>query len=150
MRDLGHLLFLFVEHLVDLTTSDGLAHRGLGTLANEFLGLGAGIVVKQPGFRIDDSVLHRVLHINNALVTSQDQRLFEHLVLNVTPVTDFELAQLLHVDQLVRLDWRRQAPGETCTAIEFTELTKAHHNCGLTLLDDVKPAAEPQHNRQTQ
>jgi hypothetical protein len=61
-------------------------------VADQVLRLRAGVVVKQPGLRIDDWVLAALLHVNDALVTGQDQRLFKHLVLDVAAVTDFELA----------------------------------------------------------
>jgi hypothetical protein len=59
------------------------------------------VVVEQPGNGVGQPVLHGVLHVDDALVLSEHQRLFEHLVLHVAAVADLDLAQLLHVDQLV-------------------------------------------------
>ena len=148
LGDLGNLLLLFVQDLIDLASSHRLAHGGLSALADDLLGLRARIVVEQPGLRITNPVLHCVLHIDNALIAGEDQRLFEDLVFDVAAITHLELTQLLDVHQFVGLDRRWKTPGETRPVVEFAELAKAHHHRGLPFLDDIETTAQPQQQHQ--
>src|SRR5690606_6006388 len=139
-----HLLLLLVEHLVDALAADDLAHRGLGRLANDLLGNRTQVVVEKVVARVADPVLDRELKVDDALVKSQDQRLAQRLVADRISIADLDRAQLLGVDDLVRLDRVRQAPGEAGPVDEVLELAETHHRRSLAFLDDVEAAAEPQ------
>src|SRR5690606_1669104 len=103
-------VLLLVQHAVDPRAADHLAHRGLAGLADDLAGLSAQVVVEEIVARRADAELHRELHVDDALVTGQHERLAQVLVARIAPIPDLDGAQLLGADELVNLDRVRQPP----------------------------------------
>src|SRR5690606_19030145 len=124
----GDEVLLLVEHAVDPRTADHLAHGRLPGLAHDLARLPAEVVVEEVVARRADPVLHRELHVDDALVARQHERLAQVLVARIATVADLDRAQLLRAHQLVHLDRERQPPGQAGAVDLLDHLAEAQHD----------------------
>ena len=144
-RLLRDLLAALVEREIHLRPADDLADRGLGDDLDDLL---RAAVVEDEVLRRHEVVLHRELDVDDVLVLGEHRRFLGVAIRRRVAIAEFDRAHLREIDELDRLDRRRQVParaGERRLGV----LAEAGDDAPTALVDDVEAAREPHHHDQS-